>query len=83
MSLKGSANVAFLHPIKLKKLLDNDVFNTLSSLKLAKFYKIRYNNNIGEDYNSITLAIDLIHRLKQKFSYLNIGSIPDYTIGQI
>lgn len=76
MSLKGSANIAFLHPIKLKKLLDNDVFNTLSSLKLAKFYKIRYNNNIGEDYNSITLAIDLIHRLKQKFSYLNIGSIP-------
>lgn len=75
-TLQGYYNIAFLHPIKLKKLLNNDVLNALSLLKLAKFYKIRYNNNIGEDYDSVVLAIDLMHRLKEKFSHVNIGSIP-------
>ena len=74
--LKGYYNIAFQHPIKLKKLLDKDVFNALALLKLAKFYKIRYNNNIGEDYDSVILAIDVMNKLKDEFSYLNIGSIP-------
>lgn len=76
LSLKGYYNISFLHPIKLKKLIDVDVLNAFMLLKLAKFYKIRYNNNIGEDYNSVVLAIDIMSKLKQKFSYLNIGSIP-------
>ena len=69
-------NIVFLYPIRLKKLLDEEVFNVFSRLKLAKFYKIRYNNNIGEDYNSIVLVIDVMKRLKTKHPYLNLGSIP-------
>lgn len=79
-SLQSESNIVFLHPIKLKKLLDNNIFNALSPLKLAKFYKIKYNNNIGEDYESVVKAINLIQKLKNNFIYLNVGSISVKTI---
>lgn len=75
-SLQGERNIIFLHPIKLKKLLNDDVFYSFSKLKLAKYYKVRYNNNIGENYDNIVQAIDLMKRIKIEFAYLNIGSIP-------
>lgn len=75
-TLKEERNILFLHPIKLKKLLDDNVLNAFVSLKLAKFYKIKYNNNIGEDYESVIKAIDILHKLKKEFVYLNISSIP-------
>lgn len=74
--LQYEKNIQFLNPIKLKKLLNEEVFQSLSKLKLAKFYKIRYNNNIGEDYNSVVQAIDIMQRLKSCFAYLNISSLP-------
>ena len=74
--LVGELNIVFMAPVKLKKLLNEDVFNAFTQLKLAKFYKIRYNNNIGEDFESISQAVLLLERLKQRFIYLNLSSIP-------
>ena len=74
--LVGEQNVLFQHPIKLRKLLDKQVMDAFLKLKLAKFYKIRYNNNIGEDYQSVAMAVDILHTMKQRFIYLNLSSIP-------
>lgn len=75
-SIRFERNIMFLHPIKLKKLLDSNVMNAFLKLKLAKFYKIRYNNNIGDDYDSVVIAIDIMKRLKKEFPYLNLSSLP-------
>jgi hypothetical protein len=75
-SLEGEINVVFLHPIKLKKLMNEEVLEAFFLLKLAKFYKIRYNNNIGEDFDSVSAAILLLEKIKNRFVYLNISSIP-------
>lgn len=75
-SLSGEPNIIFLHPIKLKKLLNEDVLDSFFKLKLAKYYKIRYNNNIGESFESACLAVDLMKKIKNRFVYLNVGSIP-------
>ena len=45
-------------------------------LKLAKFYKMRYNNNIGDDYDSVTKIIDMSKKLKNKFSYIIMPPLP-------
>lgn len=74
--LRYKLNIGFLHPIKIKKLLNPQVLEAFLQLKLAKFIKIVYNNNIGEDLESIKKIIDIMKTIKEKFSYLNIGSIP-------
>lgn len=75
-TLIGEGNVVFMYPIKIKKLMNDDVFEAFCQLKLAKKCKIEYNNNIGDDYNSIVAIIDMMKKLKRNFIYLNISSIP-------
>lgn len=75
-TLKDEPTIVFLHPIKLKKLTNPEVFEAFKRLKLAKLYKIRYNNNIGEDYSSMTKVIDVIQELRENFPYLTVGVIP-------
>jgi hypothetical protein len=74
--LQTETNIVFVAPIKLKKLLNEEIFNAVSQLKLAKAIKILYNNNIGEDYLNAILAIDAIHKLKAKFPHIQFGPIP-------
>jgi hypothetical protein len=74
--LKDEHNVIFLHPIKLKKLIEPDVLSSFTKLKLAKFYKLRYNNNIGEDYDLVVKLIDAMQVVKNVYTYLNIPPIP-------
>lgn len=69
-------NIIFQHPVKLKKLIDKEVLEVFIQLKLAKFYKLRYNNNVGEDYDSVIKIIDGMSILKKHFIYMNINSIP-------
>ena len=75
-SIRYENNIIFLNPIKLKKLTDLEVLESFSKLKLAKSAKMRYYNNIGEDYNSAVTIIDVMANLKSKVPYLNINSIP-------
>lgn len=74
--LEGEPNIIFEHPIKLKKLLEKEVFNAFTQLKLAKFAKLRYNNNVGEDVESVKMLIDIMSGLKEKYSYLRISALP-------
>ena len=74
--LKRERNIIFMKPIRLKRLLDDKIFNAFVQLKLAKSAKILYNNNIGEDFESVKLAIKVIKKLKNYHPYLNVGSIP-------
>ena len=73
--LRSEHSIVFLSPIKLKKLLNEEILNALLKLKLAKAIKIVYNNNIGEDYSSAVKAIDLIAKLRKRYSYIQFSPI--------
>lgn len=75
-TLEEDHNILFLHPIKFKKLIDPIVFKAVGKLKLAKFYKMRYNNNVGDDYDSIVKIIEAMESLKKDLTYLNFTPIP-------
>lgn len=74
--LKKEQNIIFMKPVRLHRLLDDKIFKAFVKLKLAKSAKILYNNNIGEDFESVKLAINVIKKLKGYYPYLNVGSIP-------
>lgn len=73
-SLKLESGVLFLGTISMKKLLNPEIFNRFITLKLAKNLKLKYNNDIGEDYESAKLAIDLAAKLKIQY-HLNVPHI--------
>lgn len=70
-------NIAFLAPIKLKKIVDSlEIRNCFLKLNFSKGTIFKFQNNIGSTFKKATIIFDFIEELKQANENCKLGSIP-------
>lgn len=75
--LENYKNVAFLHPIDLKKILKNSIVSDLfSKLKYSPGTIFRFRNNYGQEYDDAIVIFELIQKMKESNNGVRFSNIP-------
>lgn len=75
--LKQYKNLAFLHPISLNRLMEDEtLYNLFLELDLSNRGNLRFRNDYGSDYESVIKVIDFYLKLREKKQKLSIKPIP-------
>lgn len=74
--VKDYESIAFLHPISLKRIIDDKFWPQFSSLDFKQNTKFRFKNDLGSDESSCKIIIDKMYELKQKYPHIAINPFP-------
>lgn len=70
-------NIAFLHPINLKKILKNSTVSDLfTKLDYSPGTIFRFRNNYGQDYEDAIVIFELIQKMKKYNTGVRFSNVP-------
>lgn len=77
LELQNYKNIAFLHPINLKKIMESETIqNLFIDLHFSQGTIFRFRNNYGQEYEDALVLFDFIRRLKEKHRHVQFTNIP-------
>ncbi|RLI51913.1 hypothetical protein DRO61_01140 [Candidatus Bathyarchaeota archaeon] len=77
LELKEYKNIAFLHPIDLKILLNSeDLMTSFIELHFSQGTVFRFRNNYGQGYEDALKIFEFIERLKNANKHVKITEVP-------
>lgn len=77
LELKEYKNIAFLHPIDLKILVNSeDLMDLFINLKFSPGTLFRFRNNYGQTYESALELFDFVDKLKAANNHVRITEMP-------
>ena len=75
--LKNYRNVAFLYPINLKKIIENDMITSLfKELHFSQGTIFKFRNNFGQELHHAQVLFLFITELKEKNSHVRFSNLP-------
>jgi hypothetical protein len=81
LELREYKNIAFLYPIKLKKLIKNkEIFDLFLKLDFSKGTLFKFQNNYGSSFEEALDLFELYKELKEKHEHVDFGKIPFKTV---
>ena len=77
LELKEYKNIAFLYPISLKKIMENnDIYQLFQELHFSQGTRFRFRNNFGQELHHAQVLFIFAKSLKDKHPHVHFNHIP-------